>query len=803
MTTSQSTTNSNNAAGNNGTTGFSYAAVIRSHAAERPDAPAISFGNGTLTFGQLHHRSTLAANALLAAGVGRGSRVAVLSKNHPVFFELAFACSKIGAVLVGLNWRLAAAEIEAIVADADPSVVIVADEQRPLLGPGTIATLTAATAMVVSLETEYESWIGSASAADPMVPTDPSDTILLLYTSGTTGVPKGVELTNHNVSFTGRLANEVWGFTEISVNLVGMPMFHIGGIGYGMGAVLVGGHTVLIRDNDAATIISSIQRHRVTHGFFVPAVIQTIISAPDVESADLSSLELVVYGAAPIGDAVLRRAISVLRCSFMQNYGMTETAGTVVALPSSDHNPDDPTRSALLRSCGRAVSWVELGLFDPSTGTQVPTGSVGEIWVRTEMSMKGYRNKPDETSRTITPEGWLRTGDAAYADAQGYVFLFDRFKDMIVSGAENIYPAEIENVLYDHPEIAEVAVIGVPSERWGETPRAIVVLRPGASLDADAVIEFARNAPRSLQVPVVGRVRGCAPAERVGEDTQEGSSGALLGRPRPGHLMSVSSHPFVALMRRYVIDYLLCQDATVCAQIMEPDYILHMGGTELGPRDDVYVPAVVRQLEQFPGLGMTVHEIAFTEDRLAMRFSQHGASARHNGRMASWGGIGLYRWNGTKLTSNYAIEDYYSRKRQLGDGIAEPVERPAIAPWDTPIGTANPLAEADVRSWLNAGAALQPGDRLLVDDHPLGTAAPLLDVESTIIDELFSVGARVAFHVTQHGRYCGGVDAPAACIGQPVTLYSVGVVSRSNDGRLEGRIIRERAALQRSLKSPA
>ena len=224
-----------------------------------------------------------------------------------------------------------------------------------------------------------------------------------------------------------------------------------------------------------------------THAFFVPAVIQTILMAPGVEDADLTSLELLVYGASPIRDAVLRRAIELLGCKFMQNYGMTETAGSIVALRPEDHRPDDADGAALLRSCGRPVPWVEVAIIDPSTHKPV------EIWARSPMNMRGYRGKRVETAATINTEGWLRTGDAAYADGGGYLYLFDRFKDMIVSGAENIYPAEIENVLYDHPAIAEVAVIGVPSERWGETPKAIIVLRPGHTLDATAVIEFTRT----------------------------------------------------------------------------------------------------------------------------------------------------------------------------------------------------------------------------------------------------------------------------------------------------------------------
>jgi acyl-CoA synthetase (AMP-forming)/AMP-acid ligase II len=470
---------------------FTYAGAIRALAADQPGAPALTFGQHTLTFADLDRRSSAAAAALVAAGVGEGDRVAVLSKNHPVSFELAFACSKAGAILVGLNWRLAPPEITAIVADAAPKVIVVADEQSSLLTSE--ARATSGIARIISLDNEYEPWLATAPDTVPEALVSPDDPVLLLYTSGTTGVPKGVELTNRNTAYTQRLATEVWGFDATKVNLAGMPMFHIGGIGYGMGALLKGGHTVLLRDLDPTTIITAISTHRVTHAFFVPAVIQTILLAPEVEQADLSSLELLVYGASPIGDAVLRRAIEVLGCSFMQNYGMTETAGTIVALLPADHRPDDPDGSALLRSCGRAVPWVELAIVDPSTREPVATGSVGEIWTRSPMNMRGYRAKPEETAATITDDGWLRTGDAAFADANGYLFLFDRFKDMIVSGAENIYPAEIENVLYDHPAIADVAVIGVPSERWGETPKAIVVLRQGHTLDAETVIEFART----------------------------------------------------------------------------------------------------------------------------------------------------------------------------------------------------------------------------------------------------------------------------------------------------------------------
>lgn len=258
-------------------------------------------------------------------------------------------------------------------------------------------------------------------------------------------------------------------------------------------------------------------------------------------------------------------------------------------------------------------------------------------------------------------------------------------------------------------------------------------------------------------------------------------------------------HPFVGVLRRYVVDYLICQNAAVCAEIMEPGYVLHMGGTDLGPRDDVYVPAVVRQLEQFPGLGMTVHEIVFTEDRLAMRFSQHGASVRHNGRQAAWGGIGLYRWNGARLTSNYAIEDYWSRRRQLADGISERVEPPAVAPWDAEVGTADPSAEADIIDWAQNGANTTETDHVWFDDLPVASTRSPLDVHKTTVDDVFSASGRVAFHVSQQGTYRGGLDVPESSLGREATLYSVGVVHRDAAGRLHGRVIRERGALIRAL----
>ena len=270
-----------------------------------------------------------------------------------------------------------------------------------------------------------------------------------------------------------------------------MPMFHIGGCGYGSSTMTVGGHTILLREVNPARIIEVIAKHKVTHTFLVPTVVQAVLEVPHVNEADLGSMQLLMYGAAPMGDVLLRRAIDVLGCQFMQAYGMTETAGTVVVLPPADHDPQGP-RAALLSSVGRVLPWVDMRVVDPQTKSDMPTGQVGEIWLRSAMVMQGYWNKPQDTAETLLEDGWLRTGDAAYLDADGYIYLFDRFKDLIISGGENIYPAEIENILNGHPAILEVAVIGMPHPRWGESPRAVVVLRQDMQATEQALVSYTR-----------------------------------------------------------------------------------------------------------------------------------------------------------------------------------------------------------------------------------------------------------------------------------------------------------------------
>jgi predicted ester cyclase len=260
------------------------------------------------------------------------------------------------------------------------------------------------------------------------------------------------------------------------------------------------------------------------------------------------------------------------------------------------------------------------------------------------------------------------------------------------------------------------------------------------------------------------------------------------------------SHPFAALLRRYVIDYLLCQDPQVCAEIMEPDYVLHMADADLTPRDSVYVPAVVSQFGLFPGMGMTVHDLVVAGDRLAMRFSQHGASTAHEGRLASWSGIGLYRWNGTRLTETFAIEDYDSRRRQLAEGTPLAVGAPMLAPWDVAEGRPNPDVEATVRRMLTSGALLDLA-AVQFDDEPLGRHTPLVAPEAVAIEDVWSAGSQVAFKARCEGRYLGGLSVPDSLIGSNCVLHAVGLVAVHDCTIISGHIVRGRGPLRRALQS--
>lgn len=471
--------------------------VIRRQAAERGDMAAIRHGARTLTYRELDERSSRLAQALLASGVGRGSRVAHLDRTGPEVIELLFAASKIGAVVVPLNWRLAAPELARIVSDA----------AAPLLVAGSAFAATASAlarnlqppARVVEVGRAYEQWLAAHDAVDPGWCGASSDIVVQMYTSGTTGVPKGVLTTHRNLAAAAETSPR-WGFDEATVSLTALPMFHIGGIGWAFLGLWNGATTILVSEFAPEATLDLLEQERVTNAVFVPTMLQMLAAVPGAADRDYSALRSIAYGASPITTPVLKAALRTFRCALFGIYGLTETTGAAVQLDAGDHDPDGP-RERLLRSAGRPYPWIDLRIVDPATGAERGPREVGEVWLRGPNVMAGYFNRPAETAAALTSEGWLRTGDGGYIDEDGYLFLTDRIKDMIVSGGENVYPVEVEEALAQHPAVVEVAVLGVPHDRWGETVKALVVLRSGSSTSADELIGFARGRLAGYKLP--------------------------------------------------------------------------------------------------------------------------------------------------------------------------------------------------------------------------------------------------------------------------------------------------------------
>jgi len=478
------------------------AELIREQVAEQPDRPALTFEGQTWTYREIDERASRTAQGLLALGVQPGDRIATVVKNVPAFFDVLFGAAKIAAVTCPVNWRLSPREVVQIVNDASAKVLLISEEFSDALTEVEDQLTTVKVSFVVAADDRHDvfgEWRDTYPADDPRVPFPVECVALQYYTSGTTGLPKGVMLSNANLFALTDVMNDQTRFTEDSVNLVVMPLFHVAGAGWATYGFSFGAHNVMHRDIDLAAILRDIEHYHVTHALFVPAVLQFLLLTPGVESTDFSSLELILYGASPISQDVLVRGIETFRCRFVQAYGLTETDGAVVLLPAEDHDPNGPNRHRL-EAAGPPMRGVELRIVAPD-GTECGTGEVGEVWIRSPRNMVGYWNMPEATAAVITPDGWFKSGDAGYLDADGYLYIHDRVKDMIISGAENIYPAEVESILMEHPAVADVAVIGVPDEQWGEAVKGIVVRTPDADVTDSELITFCRDRLAHFKCP--------------------------------------------------------------------------------------------------------------------------------------------------------------------------------------------------------------------------------------------------------------------------------------------------------------
>jgi acyl-CoA synthetase (AMP-forming)/AMP-acid ligase II len=474
--------------------------ITRRHAAQRPDAAAIVHAGRVTTYAALDKAASRVANALIADGIRPQVRVAHLDKSSDLFFELLFGIAKANAVIVSVNWRLAPPEMLHIVNDAEAEILFVGEEFFPVIER--IRDQLTSVRKVVALGSRHPAWESFTdwrdrhAAVDPGLPTRPGDTAVQFYTSGTTGLPKGAELTNANFAWMLPLWTETWLLGPGVPNLVCLPMFHIGGAGWGIAGLFSGATNHVVREFVPAEILQIVERDKLQVMLLVPAMILFLVQAPQIRETELSSLRLIVYGAAPIPAELLRQALQIFPCGFQQVYGLTETTGAITVLPPVDHDPADPKK---LLSCGYAQKGVELRIVGDD-GRDMPDGAVGEIAVRSAQIMGGYWRLPEATARAIQGD-WFFTGDAGYLDDKGYLYIYDRVKDMVVSGGENIYPAEVESALFGHPAVADVAVIGVPDERWGEAVKAIVVKKAGAEVTAGELITWARKRLAGYKLP--------------------------------------------------------------------------------------------------------------------------------------------------------------------------------------------------------------------------------------------------------------------------------------------------------------
>ncbi|MPY95418.1 MAG: long-chain-fatty-acid--CoA ligase [Acidimicrobiia bacterium] len=480
----------------------SIAEITRHWAEETPDKLALVFEERSWTYAELDAASSRVGRALVDAGVRPGDRVAFLDKNVPEYFLLLLGGAKVGAVGVAVNWRLAPPEMEYILGNAEAKVLVIGEDFLGHLAKMSVPELAKVVVIGDAASSGHEmfaGWAGRFPATDPGYVGKPDETCYQLYTSGTTGLPKGVELTNDNFFSMLPVATSAWQFDQDSVSLVCMPLFHIAGSGWGLVALYTGGTDILQREVDPQEILRAIAEYRITNTLFVPAVLQFLLMTPGVDDIDYSSLRSIQYGASPISEDVLVRSMKTFGTDLVQVYGLTETTGAVTLLPAADHDPGG-ARAGLLRSCGKPWEGCELRIVDTATFEDVPEGEVGEIWARGRQIMKGYWRNPEATAQAKPADGWFRTGDAGYM-RDGYVYIHDRVKDMVISGGENIYPAEIENVLMKHAEVADAAVIGVPSDRWGETVKAIVVRATGSEATEAALIAYCRENLAAYKCP--------------------------------------------------------------------------------------------------------------------------------------------------------------------------------------------------------------------------------------------------------------------------------------------------------------
>jgi acyl-CoA synthetase (AMP-forming)/AMP-acid ligase II len=484
-----------------------------------PDGLAVTYLGRSWTWSQWWDRVRRLAGALQGLGIGRGDVVSFLDKNHPACVELTLAASMLGAANAIVNFRLAGDEVDYAVNDAGARVLLVGTELMPLVDK--LRDRLPKVEHVIEVTPDggdhdtYEALLSGATPADRASEVEPDDVVLVMYSSGTTGHPKGVMLSQANMNAHTVNAHDGWAFEAGDQNLVAMPLFHVGGSSYVLFGIHDGIPSVMTRDPDGASLAGAILAGA-NRTFLVPAVLAQVLQSGEQAVAVFGRLRTYTYGASPMPLPLLRAAMEAWpETDFIQVYGLTEVGGVATHLmPEAHRDADHPER---LVSAGRPIPGMELKIVDPVSLEELAVGEHGEVWLRTPQLMKGFLNKAEATAEVIVDDGWFRTGDMGRVDDEGFLFVEDRLKDMIISGGENIYSPEIERVLAEHPAVMEVAVIGVPHDRWGETVKAVVSLKPGESATGDELIAYCREHLAAFKCPTSVDILEALPRNPTGK----------------------------------------------------------------------------------------------------------------------------------------------------------------------------------------------------------------------------------------------------------------------------------------------
>lgn len=468
-----------------------------------PDRDAIVFAGKRWTYAETAERTNRLAHALMGLGLKKGDRIGILEVNCNQYVEAYFAAAKLGAIFVPLNFRAKADELEYMIGNAEAKILLVGARYMDMLD--TLLPKLPTVTTCIALEDKhkempsYEDLLTSSSPDEVTAESGDDDITMLMYTAGTTGRPKGVPLT-HNGFVSYVLDNVEPASPEIEErNLLTVPLYHVAGMQAVLAAVYGGRTLVMMKQFEVTEWMETVQKEKATRAMLVPTMLKRIIDDPQFSSYDLTSLKVITYGAAPMPVEVIKKAIEVMPWArFINAFGQTETASTIAALGPDDHvitGTEEEREKKLKRltsSIGRPLPDVEVKIVGED-GDSLPPDTAGEILVKGPRVMTGYWGDEEKTAQTITPDGWLRTGDRGWLDQEGYIFLAGRGDDIIIRGGENISPEEVEDVLHAHPIIEEAAVIGVPDPEWGQEPRAIVVLKQGETSTPEEIIEFCRT----------------------------------------------------------------------------------------------------------------------------------------------------------------------------------------------------------------------------------------------------------------------------------------------------------------------